>query len=157
MIIVFSGMAVGFCFDFYRILRWQLRLNKILTFIGDLLFSLWALGLIYFFAQKANYLELRFYLFLGSLLGVLLYLAIFSRVINKMLKMLFRGISAMKTWITRVIFLFFRGIYHFIAGIMSLPYCVLRRVALLVYRMGEAFSKDSITRVCSSLLRVTKR
>lgn len=148
---------MGFCFDFYRILRWQMRFNTILTFIGDLIFSLTALGLIYFFAQKANYLELRFYLFLGSLLGLLLYFAILSRIVIKILKSLVNIFCMIKKAITVAISFLLKSIYTFVAGIMSIPYHILRWFALLTYRIGETLGKDSVTRVQSKLFRMIKR
>ncbi|UWG97734.1 spore cortex biosynthesis protein YabQ [Dehalobacter sp. DCM] len=158
MIIVVSGMAVGLCFDFYRIVRWKLKLNKVFTFLFDVLFAIFALGLIYFFAQKANYLELRFYLFIGSLVGLLLYLVIFSRIVNKILQFIFRILAMVKQSIFKAISQFIRFVYTFLSCIMRLPYRILRWAALLLYRIGEGMSKDSAAFIRSSVFRrITKR
>ncbi|WP_034379277.1 MULTISPECIES: spore cortex biosynthesis protein YabQ [unclassified Dehalobacter] len=142
--IVLSGLLVGICFDFYRMLRWHLGLTKIQTFLGDLLFSIAALGIIFCLAQKANYLEFRFYLFLGSLLGLLLYIVIFSRYVKKIFDVLFRLIRYVSQFIRKLIQAFLRGVYIGIAGMMRIPYGILRWLGMLLYRIGEAISRNTL-------------
>jgi spore cortex biosynthesis protein YabQ len=121
-----------------------LGLTKIQTFLGDLLFSVAALGIIFCLAQKANYLEFRFYLFLGSLLGLLLYIAIFSRYVKKTFDVLFRLIHHVCHFIRNIFQAFFRGVYIGIAVMMRIPYGILRWLGMLLYRIGEAISRNAL-------------
>lgn len=142
-----SGAFAGLCFDFYRIVRYRLGLNKVLTFIGDLFFSLAALIIIYIFAQKANFLELRFYLFAASLLGLLIYLRICSRAIKKIYIVLLDIIEKIKDLFIQVIIFIYRGICVFIASLMRVPYGLLRWLGLLLFRMGEAVGRESAVKI----------
>lgn len=137
-VIFLSGMAVGLIFDFYRIVRWRIGLNKVLTFIGDILFSIAALTVIFLFAQKANYLEMRFYIFGGSLMGLLVYLKVFSRPF----KNLFLRFTQLLISLEQSFFNGVKSLYlltkNVLVYLMSFPYGLLRWFALLLYRILEA-------------------
>lgn len=138
ILITLSGIFVGFCFDIYRIIRWQLGLNRVLTFIGDLLFSFIAILIIFYFAQKANYLEMRFYLFGGALLGLLIYLQFWSSASKKLFKAVLRVITNLKNLLVGIILFICKSLVRFLTLLMSVPYGLLRWFALLLFRMGEA-------------------
>ncbi len=127
--------------------RWRTGLNRISTLIGDLFFSIFSVFVIFYFAQKANYLELRFYLFGGSLLGLLLYL----RFISRQVKQLINKILSMIVFIFRTLFStlasLVTGLNRLLTYTMSFPYRILRWVALLFFRMGQAIGKDILSRV----------
>jgi len=147
LMIILSGVFVGFCFDIYRIARWRLRFNKVLTFIGDLLFSFIALLLIYYCAQKANYLEFRFYLYGASLLGLLLYLKFFSKSSKRMFNILFSIFFFLKNLVVSIIAKIFYSIAFILTQMMRIPYGLLRWFAMLLYRIGEALGRESVTKV----------
>jgi len=138
ILVTLSGMVVGVFFDLYRIVRWQLGLNKFLTFIGDILFSCAAVIIIFYFGQKANYLEFRFYLFLCSLLGLLLYLRILSPLVKKLIIYIIKGLVVLKNIWQKIITLFFIGIARLLTLLMSVPYGLLRWFGLLLFRIMEA-------------------
>lgn len=133
---------MGFCFDFYRILRWRFRISKILTFIGDLLFSLFSLLILFYFAQKANYLELRFYLFGGILIGLLLYLRLLSNSSKKLFTIVITLTARLITMIAGIILQVVKGFCKLLALIMSIPYGFLSWFSILIYRIGEALGKN---------------
>ena len=145
--IICSGIFVGLIFDFYRIVRWRIGLSRMLTLIGDLFFSVMAVMVVFYFAQKANYLELRFYLFAGSFLGLMLYLRLISKYFKRILTAIIDIIANSFNTLVFAITTFFKSIIAIIAYIMSFPYGMLRWLGLLLFRMGEAVSKDTYTRV----------
>lgn len=67
------GIIIGLIFDFFKVLRKSFKTKDIITFIEDLLFLLVSGVLIIFGIIKLNGGEVRFYLFLGIFLGVLIY------------------------------------------------------------------------------------
>jgi len=140
--VTLSGMVIGVFFDLYRIVRWQLGLNRFLTFIGDILFSCGAALIIFYFAQKANYLEFRFYLFLGPLLGLLLYLRILSLPVKKLFIYFLKGLAALKNLLKRIVTLFYTAIARLLTMFMSVPYGLLRWFALLLFRFLEALWQE---------------
>jgi spore cortex biosynthesis protein YabQ len=128
-----AGATVGLVFDFYRTFRrWQ-GLRGVLTFIGDLLFSLVALYILFRFFERANALAFRFYIIWGSLLGLVIYLRLFSRFVVRFFFGLYQFISYLAGLIHRGIKIPIRGIVL----IMRPPYAVLRWLSLLLYRIGE--------------------
>lgn len=153
LIIIFSGVFVGFCFDFYRIVRWRMGFSKVLTFIGDLFFSIISLLVIYYCAQMANYLELRFYLFLGSLVGLLFYLRFLSKSSKRLFDMILRTVLYIKAIVIKLIMNTFKTTIEVLTILMSVPYGILNWFALLLFRFGEALGKESVTKVRG---RITK-
>lgn len=144
LMIILSGVFIGFCFDFYRIMRHQLRLNKVLTFMGDLLFSFLALFLIFYFAQRANFLELRFYVFGGSLLGLIIYLRFFSTGTKHLFAILLNLISKIKNSILGLLRMIYKGVAFILTSLMRIPYGILRWFALLLFRITQALGKESL-------------
>mgnify|MGYP002407748843 CR=1 FL=1 len=148
---------MGFYFDFYRTVRWYIGLNRVLTFIGDLAFSFIALLLIYYFAQKANYLELRFYLFGGTLLGLLIYLRFFSPASKKLFRKILKLLTGYKNLVVGLIAIFFKGIARILTLLMSIPYGLLCWFSLLIFRMGEALGKESVTKVKARITKIPRQ
>jgi len=127
-------------FDFYRSFRrWQ-GWGQVLTFIGDILFSLVALFILFRFFERANELALRFYIIWGSVMGLVLYLRLLSRFSVRFYFGLYRAISYLARLIHRGIKIPIRGI----ALIMRPAYAILKWFSLLVYRIGELLFLDLI-------------
>lgn len=83
VIFFFNGFLIGFIFDFFRILRKAFKTKDFITYIEDALF--WIItGIILIYSLfKFNNGEIRIYLFLGTILGFILYILIFSKFIIK--------------------------------------------------------------------------
>ncbi|RNC28694.1 MAG: hypothetical protein AWM53_01354 [Candidatus Dichloromethanomonas elyunquensis] len=157
LIIIFSGVFVGLCFDCYRIARWRVGLNKILTFMADLFFSFAALLVIFVFAQKANFLELRFYLFGGCLAGLVLYLRFLSSSSKRLFNVIFDIISGIKNLIVKMILRVYFGIKEFLTMLMSIPYGILCWFSMLIFRMAEALGRESVTKVKGRISKTPRR
>ena len=142
-----AGAAVGLVFDFYRSFRrWQ-GWGKVLTFIGDVLFSLVALYILFRFFERANALSFRFYIIWGSLLGLIVYLRIFSRFTVRLYFGFYRVINYVSALIRKGIKIPIRGVVQ----IMRLPYAILRWFSMLLYRIGEVLFFQPILHIPKSL------
>ena len=127
-----AGAAVGLVFDFYRSFRrWQ-GWGQVLTFIGDILFSLVALYILFRFFERANALAFRFYIIWGSLLGLVLYLRLLSRFSVRFYFALYRIINYFAELIHRGIKIPIKGLVL----IMRPPYALLKWFSILLYRIG---------------------
>lgn len=135
------------CFDLYRILRRRIGFGRILTFLSDLSFSLVSAAIIFYCAHKANYLEFRFYLFGGSLLGLLIYLRFFSPIIKRVYIKVINIITRIFSFIRKIINSFFGIIVYLLTYLMSYPYRLLRWFALLVFRLGQALTYDTMLKI----------
>ena len=85
LFLVFSltGVAIGILFDFFRILRRTIKTVNIVTYIEDVLF--WGLTgvLILYNIWYFNNGEIRVYMFLGIILGTLIYMSTLSNIVVK--------------------------------------------------------------------------
>lgn len=67
------GIIIGIIFDIFRVIRKSFKTPDTITFIEDLIFLILTSILIIFSIIKLNGGEVRFYLFLGIFVGILLY------------------------------------------------------------------------------------
>lgn len=141
--VIVAGAAVGLVFDFYRTFRHWQGLGRALTFVGDVLFSLVALFILFRFFERANALAFRFYIIWGSLLGLVLYLKLLSRFSVRCFFGLYRVIKYLADIIHRGLQIPVRGLIL----IMRPPYAILLWFSLLLYRIGELILLAPISRI----------
>lgn len=79
-IFILNGFIIGILFDIFRILRKSFKTLDFITYIEDILF--WILsGLILLYSIfKFSNGELRLFIFIGVIIGALLYMLIFSKI-----------------------------------------------------------------------------
>lgn len=82
---VITGIVLGFLFDFYRVLRGTFRVQGFVTWVTDLLYWLVATAVVFIALVLSNWGELRFYVFLGIVGGVILYYRLISTYIIRLL------------------------------------------------------------------------
>jgi spore cortex biosynthesis protein YabQ len=143
-----AGVAVGIAFDIYRSLRRWLGWGKVLTVVGDLLFSVVALYLLFKFFLRANHLDFRFYIVWGSLLGLILYMRLFSKYILKLLFSFYRFIEISMGLILKIL----KIPIKVLVILMRPPYAVLRWFSMLVYRIGEAILGEPVHKMRQRML-----
>lgn len=103
---VVIGVAAGFCYDYYRVVRGTLRLRKVGTLVGDVLFWLLTTALVFLMLLLGNWGEMRLYVLIGLALGSLVYFWLFSGSVRRILQLKFFLLK--KTWdlLVRVLLLF---------------------------------------------------
>lgn len=83
LIFTLDGILIGLLFDIFRILRKSFKTADIVTYIEDTIFWLLTGTIILYSIFVFNNGEIRFFMFIGLLLGVAFYLLLFSKyVIN---------------------------------------------------------------------------
>lgn len=85
LFLVFSltGVVIGILFDFFRILRRTIKTSNIITYIEDVLFWILTGLLILYNIWYFNNGEIRVFMFLGIILGVLIYMSTLSNILIK--------------------------------------------------------------------------
>lgn len=83
LIFAVNGILIGLLFDFFRISRKVFHTNDVATYIEDILFWILAGTIVLYSIFVFNNGELRFYMFLGILLGAFIYLLFISSYIIK--------------------------------------------------------------------------
>ena len=88
LFLVFSltGVAIGILFDFFRILRRSIKTSNIITYIEDVLFWILTGILVLYNIWYFNNGEIRIYMFLGIVIGVLVYMSTLSNIFVKKIK-----------------------------------------------------------------------
>lgn len=148
-----AGGAVGLLFDIYRSFRSWNKPGSLMTFIGDIFFSLGALILLLYFLNKANDLAFRFYILWGSLLGLFIYLRLLSPVILKILFKLHKLLRLLAKGLINILRIPWRGLILVVHPF----YEVLRWAGLLLYRMGEALIIPPLIRANKNIIKILKR
>jgi len=145
--VIVAGATVGFVFDFYRSFRQWRDWKGVLTFVGDVLFSIVALFILFRFFERANALSFRFYIIWGSLLGLVVYLRLLSRFVVRFFSGLFQFMSYLAELIHRGIKIPIRGLVL----LMRPPYALLHWFSLLLYRISEYLLLEPLMHIKSAL------
>ena len=83
IIFIFTGIIIGILFDIFRIIRRSFKTPDILTYIEDVIFWLLTGVILLFTIFKFNNGEIRIYLFIGLIIGLIIYLLTISRYFIK--------------------------------------------------------------------------
>jgi spore cortex biosynthesis protein YabQ len=75
------GMAAAFIYDLFRIFRKAVKTGSLLTFVQDLLYWIIVAVIMSITVFYSNDGEIRGFLFLGAVIGAVLYAMMFSRII----------------------------------------------------------------------------
>jgi len=114
---VYTGMIVGFIYDFNRVIRRIFKPRPWVVGIMDLLFWLIVAGIVFVALLYANDGEVRFYNFIGLAMGWSLYLLTISSWVIKALSLMYRtiekglkGVIKFVSWPFRALLNFFNKI-----------------------------------------------
>ena len=79
LIYIVSGIAISIFFDIFRVLRKSMKTSNLITYIEDAIF--WIIVGLFLIWEifTVSYGELRSYIFIGLLLGIVLYLVTISK------------------------------------------------------------------------------
>lgn len=78
---IYGGIIGGLVYDIYRSIRYNYKLSKFITYIQDFLF--W-IAMTYIFCSiliRINWGEIRGYIILGFIIGIIIYIITFSKFI----------------------------------------------------------------------------
>lgn len=97
IITIATGILLGALFDCYRVLRGTFRPRAVMTWVTDLLYWLIATVIVFLALVVSNWGELRFYVFLGIVSGVILYYRLLSLYAIRLLLAIIRLIKGIVT------------------------------------------------------------
>lgn len=83
LIFIINGILIGLLFDFFRISRRVISTNNIMTYIEDILFWILTGFIILYSVFIFNNGEIRLFMFLGIIIGTILYMVFVSSYIIK--------------------------------------------------------------------------
>ena len=116
-IFILIGMLISIIFDIFRILRKTFKTADIITYIEDIIFWIVTLLIIIFSIFLFNNGELRFYLFISMLIGILIYMLFISKYF-----------ITINVFIINFIKKIFYNILHILSKPIKLFYRVIKKV-----------------------------
>jgi len=104
LVTVYGGFILGALYDFFKVVQKVFRLKKGLVTATDIIFWLISTVVILYFLYMSNYIELRFYNFLGFLSGVLFYYLLLSDFVTEILTMVMTKIISFLKFVVEILF-----------------------------------------------------
>lgn len=138
-----GGMAIGLVYDIFRILRKAVKTGSLVTYVQDLLYWLIVALIMFLTVYYSNDGELRVYLFIGALLGVVLYALLFSRII--MGSSLF--IIKMVTTVIKALIFVISYPVRLLLGLMAVPARKLARTARKSIRKARSNGRVRLSKL----------
>lgn len=83
LIFIINGIVIGLLFDFFRILRKTFNTKDFAIYIEDIIFWILTGCTLLYSICTYNNGEIRFYMFLGVILGIIIYMLFISSYIIK--------------------------------------------------------------------------
>lgn len=81
LIFIINGLLIGLLFDFFRILRKSIKTSDFMTYVEDIIFWLLTGFIILYSIFTYNNGEIRLFMFLAMIIGILLYWVLISKFI----------------------------------------------------------------------------
>lgn len=117
LIFSLTGVAIGLLFDFFRILRRSFKTPNIVIYIEDILFWVLTGVLILYNIWYFNNGEIRLYMFLGIIIGILIYVSTLSSILVKVLSKILQTIIKVLEIPFKTLLAILRKIYTTISSI----------------------------------------
>ncbi|MBM7623883.1 spore cortex biosynthesis protein YabQ [Sporohalobacter salinus] len=114
------GHCLAIIFDFYRVIRGFGYINDIVTMVIDFIFALMGAGAVFFILLKSNFGQIRFYIFIGLALGIIIYHQLFSNLVIKVIRIILDVIIKIIMKVINLIIKVFRLIKYFFIKLKKL-------------------------------------
>ena len=145
LIYVVSGIGISIFFDIFRVLRKSIKTSNFITYIEDAIF--WIIVGLFLIWEifTISYGELRSYIFIGLLIGVILYLTTISKYfikINVKILNFFKSIILKIINILKIIYKFILKIINPIYNLIKKPInFIIINLSKIYKNVNTSFSK----------------
>lgn len=124
-----GGIIMGAIYDFFRLLHEQLKLPRWTIIPLDIIYWIVATILIFQLLYNSNQGQLRMFVYVGMVVGVLLYYFLFSKTTTQVLLFIFKMIKEIYRVIVRIIHI-----------LIVKPAIILYKAFLLILRFLQLFA-----------------
>ncbi len=163
MYAIVGGAIAAFFYDFLRIKRRAIKTNAIIVSIEDIIYWLAAAVFLFITVYKSNSGEIRGYIFIGNIIGVLLYESIFSGIFIASSVMIINIIKRIVLFIFKVVSYPFIMLYKVVKLILKLLYKLfgfifkpLLIIVKIILKKIYAILEKPISFISNQALKVTK-
>ena len=116
LIFALSGIIISMIFDFFRAIRKTTKTSNFIIYIEDCLFWIISGIILIFEIAKFSYGELRLYIFVGLIIGSLIYFFFLSKWLLKLfvntLSIIINSIIKIKTFIKKNLYFPIKNIFQ---------------------------------------------
>lgn len=138
VIFIINGILIGILFDIFRILRKSFKTVDIVTYIQDVIFWILTGILTLYFIFTYNNGEIRLYVFLGIILGILLYILTISKYIIKFSVIIITFIKSIIGKFIKIIIYPFNFIFKIIKKVLFRPF------SFVIINIRNIFTKNKL-------------
>lgn len=143
LIFVINGFIIGLLFDFFRILRRSFKTTDIITYIEDFLFWILAGIILLYSIFIFNNGEIRLFLFLGVIFGIILYMLLLSKFIIKINVKIIKFITNIIQKIINIILIPFKFLKKLFFKPISFIIINVRKLFTNIFKIFEKNTKIS--------------
>lgn len=137
LIFVVNGILIGFLFDIFRILRKSFKTSDSVTYLEDILFWILTGFILLYSIFVFNNGEIRLFMFIGVLIGCILYLLLLSSSIIK---------------INVKIILFFKTIFGRVFAILLFPFSFIYKMIKKMFQKPISFMIINIRKISTKFV-----
>lgn len=140
-IFIITGMIIGVLFDIFRIIRKSFKTPDFITYIEDILFWILTGFVLLFTIFTFNNGEIRIYIFVGLILGFILYLLTISKYFIKFS-------VCVLTFIKKIFYIPIHVIWNFIKKFIVQP------ISIILQKVRNSVKKtkiDDFSNICNKV------
>lgn len=120
---ILGGAIVAFLYDILRIKRRTIKTSVIIVGLEDILYWLTAAVFLFCIVFKSNSGEMRGYIFIGNVIGVIFYESLFSKIIIDTSQMVINIIHKILVFVWTIVSYPFKLIFK----ILAVPICFISK------------------------------
>lgn len=149
IIFMITGILIGILFDIFRILRKSFKTPDFMTIVEDVIFWILVGGILLFTIFTFNDGEIRNYIFIGLIIGLVIYISTISKYFIKI------SVKILVT-IKNILYFPFKKIYQFCKKFIFQPFLqTMLKANLFFHKKLKNSSKnvenDNFTKKCNKL------
>lgn len=143
---VLAGGILAFLYDILRIKRRAIKTNVVILSLEDIIYWLLSAIIVFLTVYNSNDGQMRGFIFLGNILGITLYLSLFSKIVIASSMMIINFIKKVLLFIWKVVTYPFKLVFKIFYKIFSVPLrflgrCLGRLGRLLLRMVGKVVHK----------------
>lgn len=155
LIFILNGILIGLLFDFFRILRKSFKTKDIITYIQDIIFWILTGFIILYSTFTFNNGEIRIFMFIAILLGIIFYMTLISSYVIKINVAIINFIKNMIAKIINIILMPFKWIYKTFEKILYKPINLVKEKISNIFRKFNS-KKQNLTKKIQIKLKSNK-
>lgn len=140
---ILAGAIVAFLYDVLRIKRRTIKTSVTIVGLEDILYWLTAAVFLFIIVFKSNSGEMRGYIFIGNVIGVILYESLFSKIIIDASQMVINIIYKTLVFVWTIVSYPFKFIFKILAVPICFIYRQIFKLAKISFKNGKRITVNA--------------